>query len=196
VTERDDKAESRLESALAAALRDGVSGDGPDDLRRRVMVRIALPSMRLPLRARPALAWAACLAVVAASLLFFSTRRQTESGSGAPAARSLPPASTAAGVEASDRERPNDVSVRVESAEIPPGSTAQRAAHRGHEGLRAEGGATSQEIELPGSLTALPPPEPLEPAPLGAERLALRRLVIPGLEVPRLAIEPLERERS
>jgi hypothetical protein len=62
----EDRSDERLDRAIDAALRDMIAGDGPADMRRRVLARLAEPRRRAPSRTVALAAAAAILIALAA----------------------------------------------------------------------------------------------------------------------------------
>jgi len=165
---------NKLDRAVDAALREMVAGDGPPDLRRRVLARIDEPARR-PAPTWLVLAAAAGIAVAVASVALLRTTpdREGVTPSVRPPARVLPVAPPAgAPVAAASTHVPTAPSA---PAPFRPG---RRAPRRGEAPPLAESvvDVEVEPIELP----------PLDVVPLSGEPIA-----VTALRIERMQIEPL-----
>ena len=166
---RDDERTRKLEQLLDETLRGMVAGEGPADLRTRVLARLGSS----PRRAfSPVWATAVAAAVLLAAGWWLSrpvepVPRPPQTTEG-PAPRATDPAPP-----------PLETSVPTPPTEPTAGVARVRSAPPGDE---------------PGvpSLPALPPPEPLAMASLQPKDLAIEPLAFAPIVVADLAIEPLE----
>jgi hypothetical protein len=164
---------SDLDHTLDAALREMVAGEGPADLRRRVLARIGEAPRRPPV-AWPALAAAAGIAVtvVAGALL------RTASGPEAVRPRARPSTlATSAAPPAPARAFP----VVAPTKPAPPPLTPARP-------RRAD---EPPEVRLPLDFEAGVDVEPIELAPLAVVPISGEHIDVTALTIERMEIEPL-----
>jgi hypothetical protein len=158
---RDERGE-----LLDRTLRAMVSGEGPGDLRRRVLARLEAPRRRRWL----APAWAAVAAAVVAVALLLPIERR-----GAPprtAEQAVPPAVT---------REPAASPTPAPAAPEPPARVP----------VLALAARASDPAPTAPSLPPLPDPEPITIAALEPGDLALEPLAMDPLVLPSLAMEPL-----
>jgi len=164
---------SDLDRTLDAALREMVAGEGPADLRRRVLGRLGEPRRRPPV-AWPALAAAAgiVVAVVAGALLRTAPGRDAVRTSARPStlAPSAAPPAPAPAFPVVARTKP-----------APPPLTPARP-------RRAD---PPPEERLPLDLEAGGDVEPIELAPLAVVPISGEHIAVTALTIERMEIEPL-----
>ena len=161
----------RLERALDDALRDIVSGEAPQHLRRGVMSRISTASRRPAFPVR--LVWAAALSAIVAAVAFWLWRPDREDH----VTRHVAGATPSAPPESAPPVPPQPAAAPIVKA------ARQRV-------VRPE--TSVESVPFDSLIRALPAPVPVDASPLQDEGLVIRRMVIPSLEVTHLGIEPLE----
>jgi hypothetical protein len=167
---------SELDRAVEEALRTMVAGEGPEDMRARVMARVDAPvrARRVPW---PALAAAASIAVAAAGV---AQLRRAPSAEHAPAAPKLQP--------------PTRAVSSAPPAETPvartPTSTAAAAAAGGRLHIRPTARARFEAVGRLPDLETVMEVVPIQLAPL----LPVVPISEPPIVVAALAIEPVEIE--
>jgi hypothetical protein len=170
---RDEDRQRRLQALLDDTLRAMVQGEGPPDLRRRVLARVDRPPRRLWW---PAWAIAAVVTVLVAVVWLRPLR---ERGFSAPPTASSTPATTSSAPRASATPVPS------------PPIFAAPDRSRIRKPLPTE--------PADPSVPALTPPEPIAIAALGPPDIEIEPLSLDPLVVPHLAVEPLgepEHERK
>jgi hypothetical protein len=169
---------SKLDRAVDAALRRMVAGDGPPDLRRRVLARIDEPARRSPVR-WPALAAAAGIAVAVAGVALLRTARGREVGAPAVA----PPALTRPVAPASDAR------VAAASPHVPTSPSAPaplRPRRRAARQMEAPPlGESVVDVDVDVDV------EPIELSPLDVVPMSGDPIAVTALRIERMQIEPL-----
>lgn len=164
---------NKLGRAVDAALREMVAGDGPPDLRQRVLARIDEPARR-PAPTWLVLAAAAGIAVAVASVALLRTpEREGVTPSVRPPARALPVAPPAgAPVAAASTHVPTAPSA---PAPFRPGRRAPRR------GEAPPLGESVVDVEV----------EPIELSPLDVVPMSGEPIAVTALRIERMQIEPL-----
>lgn len=164
---------SGLDPAIDAALREMVGGEGPADLRRRVLARLGERPSHLALSPWPALAAAGLILAAAVSLLLVRQASPPERAASAVHERSarrpaMPPVAAPAMV--------------ARAARVP----SLPAAPRAHRTVRAEASQPALEAEDGVDVTPIDV-SPLAVAPMGDARVALTPLRIEHMDIEPLA---------
>jgi hypothetical protein len=171
---------SKLDRAVDGALRRMVAGNGPHDLRRRVMARVDEPARRSPVR-WPALATAAGIAVAVAGVALLRTARGREVGAPAVA----PPALTRPVAPASDAR------VAAASPHVPTSPSApaplrpRRRAARQMEAPPLGESVVDMDVDVDVDV------EPIELSPLDVVPMSGDPIAVTALRIERMQIEPL-----
>ena len=179
----DDRRKDRLDRVLDAALPQMAGGDGPADMRRRVLARLAEPprrggSLRMVLAAGTAIA---VLAGTAALL----RRPEPPAPETSIARRGGPPVTRA--TRPSPVTAPSSEAVHAAARAIRPFSRLVAQPPLPEAGIAAEAGAEDAPIA---------PVEPIAPAALGVAPMQTEALTITPLRMDSMEIVPLAEPRS
>jgi len=179
----DDRREDRLDRVLDAALRQMAGGDGPADMRRRVLARLAEPSRRVGTLG-VVLAAGTAIAVLAGTAALL--RRPEPAAPKTPIARRGGPPVTAATRRPEVTAHPSEP-VHAAARPIRPASRRVAQPRSPEGGLAAEAGAEDAPVA---------PVEPIAPAALGVAPMQTEALTIVPLRMDSMEIAPLAEPRS
>jgi hypothetical protein len=167
--------EDKLDREIDLALEEMVAGDGPVDLRRRVLERLAEPPPRVASRGVMLAAAATIALAVATAVVFRGPLTHPPATMNAhrhlpPAAAPIPPPSVSAGPP-------------------PPTETARRL---GSATWRPAGRPPAPELPVPDDVEAdASGIEPIEVSPLAVAPMETQRWAIAPLRIEPMQIEPL-----
>jgi hypothetical protein len=179
----DDRREDRLDRVLDAALRQMAGGDGPADMRRRVLARLAEPSRRVGTLG-VVLAAGTAIAVLAGTAALL--RRPEPAAPKTPIARRGGPPVTAATQPSAVTAHPSEP-VHAASRAIRPASPRVAQPPLPEAAIATEAGAEAVPMS---------PVEPIAPAALGVAPMPAEALIIAPLRMDPMEIVPLAEPRS